>query len=414
MFSACGNKTMKVLGWPMAAAEGFNRSTLGLAAFRAATSGKIKNKATIERYGMAPDIKWGYEKAKEFAEEIVNDSHFVYGKENRPEAFRGGTANKWAALGYTFRTFTHNLLNLWVYMLKQGGPGRRAALKSLAATMAIGGMASIPLYKTFMNIMQQLTGDDPEEKILEMIGAEDSDLLRDMIVYGFPSVFGVNLGGSLGMELPGLDRLKINDSFADIGKDLLWDIIGIPTATIEDAANAIQAIGTGQYSRAAEYLLPTAAANPVKAVRMYNEGQTTLSGAAVGAAGKGGTAQPNKYSKGEAWKKGFGFQPLRASKEWDLYKESQNFIVKRQRFQAKLSTRYALAYRDEDQAAKDEVLKEWKAWNSEQKAAGRDWLIIGNDNMKSSIRSRIRGRKSPAYMRKREGEMVERMGLGTD
>ncbi|MBW2370179.1 MAG: hypothetical protein JRH15_20100 [Deltaproteobacteria bacterium] len=41
-------------------------------------------------------------------------------------------------------------------------------------------MASVPLYKTFMNIIQQLTGDDPEESILETLGVSDTDLLRDL------------------------------------------------------------------------------------------------------------------------------------------------------------------------------------------------------------------------------------------
>ena len=80
------NKLMKVMGYPMSVAERFNRGSLALAAFRAARDGKMKA-AARKRYGVEGE-KATYEQAKAFAEEIVRDSHFVYGKTNAPELLR--------------------------------------------------------------------------------------------------------------------------------------------------------------------------------------------------------------------------------------------------------------------------------------------------------------------------------------
>ena len=69
--------------------------------------------------------------------------------------------------------------------------------------------------ETNTNVVQQFTGDDPEEKILETLGVSDTDLLQDLIIFGAPSVFGVNLGGSVGMELPVFERIRFGESLGD-------------------------------------------------------------------------------------------------------------------------------------------------------------------------------------------------------
>jgi predicted RNA methylase len=258
-----GNKVMSVLGWPMAAAETLNRTSLALAAYRAATTGKINNAKTLAALGLEPGQKADYETAKKFAEEMVNDAHFVYGEQNRPEALRGGTANRMASVAYTFRTFTHNLINLWKWQFSQGGRGKVAIAKSLAATIALGGISSIPLYKTLMHILREMTGEDPEEVLTGWTG--DADWLRDIVVYGVPAISGFTIGGSIGMELPIFDRIRTNeDLFGQVGGSLT-ELIGVPWAMVEDIGRSVSNLRAGKgLFGGLEPLAPAILANPMR------------------------------------------------------------------------------------------------------------------------------------------------------
>ena len=194
------NKLMKVMGYPMSVAERFNRGSLALAAFRAARDGKMKA-AARKRYGVEGE-KATYEQAKAFAEEIVRDSHFVYGKTNAPELLRSSTAGRGLGAAFTFKTFTANLLGLWSWALRtQGKEGAIMVVKGLGATAALGGLVSLPFYATLMALFQAATGDDDDwtEAIRKQL--PQNTMLRDIVCYGLPAGAGVNLGGSLKMEL---------------------------------------------------------------------------------------------------------------------------------------------------------------------------------------------------------------------
>ena len=193
------NKLMKVMGYPMSVAERFNRGSLALAAFRAARDGKMKA-AARKRYGVEGE-KATYEQAKAFAEEIVRDSHFVYGKTNAPELLRSSTAGRGLGAAFTFKTFTANLLGLWSWALRtQGKEGAIMVAKGLGATAALGGLVALPFYATLMALFQAATGDDDDwtEAIRKQL--PQNTMLRDIVCYGLPAGAGVNLGGSLKME----------------------------------------------------------------------------------------------------------------------------------------------------------------------------------------------------------------------
>ena len=399
------NKLVKFLGIPMMVAEKFNRASLALAAFDAATAGKITNKETLKALGLKKGEKASYRQAKEFAQNIVDDAHFVYGKANRPEIFRGSNAGKVANTAYTFRTFTHNLVNLWRHMWQKGGPGKRAVMKSLAATIAIGGISSIPLYKTFMHVVRQLSGDDWEEDaILEHI-PEDANWLRDIIVYGFPAIAGVNIGGSVGMELPVFERIRVDDSFVD----QLWsgtgEILGIPGAILEDAESAIQAINSGQGVRAFEYLLPVGFANVFKGYRMKNEGLYTRSGRPIVLPGE---SQPQGITTREMISKMLGFQPTSVQKGWNLSQKLSDLQAYKTTTQRDFADRLANAIHKRDQAKANKIVGEIQAWNLEQIEKGRPEYLI---DIKNSLRSRMNGRQPPKYMRPKAMVLKNRMNM---
>ncbi|MGD9364582.1 MAG: PLxRFG domain-containing protein, partial [Desulfobacteraceae bacterium] len=407
VFSA-SNKVMRVLGWPMGFAEGLNRSTLALAAYRAAVSGKIQRPETLTELGLDKGDKAPYEIAKRFAETVVNDAHFVYGKSNRPEALRGDVG-KWGSLAYTFRTFSHNLINLWSWMYKQGGPGRKALLKSIGAMAVIGGLSSIPLYKTFMHIIREATGDDWEEKLIDSWLPDQAHLMRDMIVYGVPAGMGFTLGGSIGMELPVFDKMKLNQSLTGQLGSNIGEIIGVPWAVIEDLEAAANSYRSGQKLRAMEYLLPTAASNPLKAIRMHTTGQTSISGRPIS---DPGSNAPRKITVKEAIGKAMGLQPVSSTKSWDLYKTIQAYAEFKQAKQRSFANRIANAWRAGDMKKVREVASEIEAWNKEQLCKGRYRYLMTNEDIIRALQARSRSGQPPKYLWQDTGQMMRMRGVG--
>ena len=310
------NKLMKVMGYPMSVAERFNRGSLALAAFRAARDGKMKA-AARKRYGVEGE-KATYEQAKAFAEEIVRDSHFVYGKTNAPELLRSSTAGRGLGAAFTFKTFTANLLGLWSWALRtQGKEGAIMVAKGLGATAALGGLVSLPFYATLMALFQAATGDDDDwtEAIRKQL--PQNTMLRDIVCYGLPAGAGVNLGGSLKMELALTGGMQKGGTPKEVLTEGIGDIIGIPwDMFVERPSKVMEAMRADNYWRAVEEVVPTAVSNGMKAWRLATEGQKTLKGRDINDPGEQGA---RKLSSGEAFGKLLGFQPVSATRSSRLH-----------------------------------------------------------------------------------------------
>ena len=310
----------RVMAWPMSAAERFNRTSLALAAYRAARAGKVVNTETLERFGYQKGQKFDEQSARDFAAGLVTDSHYLYGKANRPEIFRHGDVGKVASSFYTFRSFTHNTLEFWRTLFKMGWRGKAA----------------------------------------------------DVLFYGMPSMAGVTISGSLGMELPILQDLKGDKPW---GRQILssgMEIFGVPVAMLEKIGNTFEFAGKGDYWRAMEEALPTAASNVMKAIRLADEGITTHSGKPIA----DGTGRPAKLSKPEAVAKALGFQPVRQSKAFDAHKGQSDVEAFKKNKQDELVTRYLKAFRAKDMAAKEEVLRDWRDYNNKMIREDKRHLVI--------------------------------------
>ena len=396
------NKAMEVLGKPMEVAERFNRASLALAAFRTAVDGKINNKKTLKRLGLKKGEKASYDIAKEFAEDIVNDAHFVYGKTNRPEAFRGHQVLKIASAGYTFRTFTHNLINLWTWMWKQDAIGKRAVMKSIAAMTVIGGVSSIPLYKTFMHLIRQLTGDDWGEEVIDKVIGDERNALRDMILYGVPAGMGFTLGGSIGMELPIFDKVKLDKSVPDQIQSNIGEVIGVPWAAGEDLWDAMVFLSDGQYGRAFENLAPSAFANIRKGYRLGTEGQKSVSGKPITLPGE---TKPTKLSKMEMLGKMSGYQPVSLTKGYDIYQKIQDFKAYKTKAKRDLADKYANAKTNKE---KNKIIEQIKDWNQKQRDSGRPEYIISVKEFQLALQYRRRPTRPPRAFRRKAKELKEK------
>lgn len=364
----------RVMAWPMSAAERFNRTSLALAAYRAARAGKVVNTETLERFGYQKGQKFDEQAARDFAAGLVTDSHYLYGKANRPEIFRHGDVGKVASSFYTFRSFTHNTLEFWRTLFKMGWRGKAAVGISLGMTATLGGLVSVPLWSTAMTVWRQLfaDGDDPERKLYNWAYKNGGKNAADVLFYGMPSMAGVTISGSLGMELPILQDLKGDKPW---GRQILssgMEIFGVPVAMLEKIGNTFEFAGKGDYWRATEEALPTAASNVMKAIRLADEGITTHSGKPIA----DGTGRPAKLSKPEAVAKALGFQPVRQSKAFDAHKGQSDVEAFKKNKQDELVTRYLKAFRAKDMVTKEEVLRDWRDYNNKMIREDKRHLVI--------------------------------------
>lgn len=378
------NKFTKLLGLPMSEIERFNRASLALAAYRAARSGKLKEKAK-GKYGI--EGKATYEQAKEFASEVVRDAHFVYGKSNMPEFMRSNTAGRALASMYTFRTFSHNMLAMWAWALRtQGREGAAFCAKSIGATMALGGVTALPLYATLMALFQAVTGDDDDwtETIRNYL--PQNNLLRDAVCYGAPAIAGVSIGGSLKMETPLTKGLKKGKNPKEVLTDSIGDIIGIPyDLGIVKASNMMEAQAQGNYWRMIEEAMPTFVKNGMQAWRLYSEGQTTMRGRPINSPGKEGA---RKLSGAEAVGKALGFQPVSSTKSYDAYTASKRREEVRSDKINDLAVMVLKTHDTGDPSGRRQALKDMQTWNAKMREESKPQMTIKFEDVMRRVRSR--------------------------
>lgn len=394
------NKLMKVMGYPMSVAERFNRGSLALAAFRAARDGKMKA-AARKRYGVEGE-KATYEQAKAFAEEVVRDSHFVYGKTNAPELLRSSTAGRGLGAAFTFKTFTANLLGLWSWALRtQGKEGRIMVAKGLASTIALGGLVSTPFYATVMALVQAVSGDDDDwtEAIRKQL--PQNTMLRDIVCYGLPAGAGVNLGGSLKMELALTGGMQKGGTPKEVLTEGLGDIIGIPwDMFVERPSKVMEAMRADNYWRAVEEVVPTAVSNGMKAWRLATEGQKTLKGRDINDPGEQGA---RKLSSGEAFGKLLGFQPVSATRSYDAYTASKHSDSVRADKADEVATIMVKALDAGDSAEMVSARKVLKDWNLKMEEEGKPHMrILMKDVQKRVTQRRRKARMTPKARQKGE------------
>ena len=394
------NKLMKVMGYPMSVAERFNRGSLALAAFRAARDGKMKA-AARKRYGVEGE-KATYEQAKAFAEEIVRDSHFVYGKTNAPELLRSSTAGRGLGAAFTFKTFTANLLGLWSWALRtQGKEGAIMVAKGLGATTALGGLVSLPFYATLMALWQAAAGDDDDwtEAIRKRL--PQNTTLRDIVCYGLPAGAGVNLGGSLKMELALTGGMQKGSTPKEVLTEGIGDIIGIPwDMFVERPSKVMEAMRADNYWRAVEEIVPTAVSNGMKAMRLATEGQKTLKGRDINDPGEQGA---RKLSSGEAFGKLLGFQPVSATRSYDAYTASRHSDSVRADKADEVATIMVKALDAGDSAEMVRARKVLKDWNVKMEEEGKPHMrILMKDVQKRVTQRRRKARMTPKARQKGE------------
>lgn len=400
----------RLLGWPMSKVEIFNRTSLALAAYRAARVGAFKTKA-LKEYGLEPGQKMTHEQARDFAAMLVRDTHFEYGRGNLPEFLRSNVAGRMLSPVFTFRSFGANILNLWWRaLLYEGKEGRTFVAKSLGATVALGGLTAFPFYATLAALCAAASGDDEDwtAKIRNALPA--NNLLRDVVCYGLPSLLGVNIGGSLRMETPFTEGMKRGGTFKEAMTESLGDLLGIPyDLAVNKPSKFLEARRFGADYRAVEVLVPTFVANAMQAWRLSTEGQTTLRGRPINSPGQPGA---RKLSTGEAFGKALGFQPTSSAKSYEAYAaEKRRTSMRSDRMDD--FTNQAL----DDLESKGrpymmrELRKKLQAWNKEMEAEGKPAMKIMPKDVLRRVAARRRENRPTRDQREKGAAQMATWGV---
>lgn len=393
-------KTVRYMGLPMEIAERYNRLSIGLAAFRAARDGKITNKNTLAEFKIRPGEKAGFDAAKSFAEGVVTDAHFIYGKTNMPAFMRGSAGAKALSSAYTFRTFNHNLLSMWRWMLTSGDrQGKKAFAYSIGSIILLGGLGALPFYNSIASLLRQLFGVD-------YLGAEVRKLIpdhqRDLVMYGAPSLLGIGIGSSIGMELPIFDKIKSSQNLSEQAFEGIGQLIGIPAAMLKEVLDVVDAVRNGRGDRAWEIVAPTFLKNIMVAHRLSTEGQTTMAGKPINFPGERGARTITDY---EAGMKVLGFQPLSSTKSFEVYKTMEDLKAYKDNKLHELANKYMAAKNSGDIEGMAKVREDVRAWNIKMNEEGHPEHKI---DLSKSIAARSKTAKPPRAMR---GEARELMDL---
>jgi len=321
--------------------EQWNRGTTMLAAYRLA-----------RKQGM------NHIHASEAAKNASDKAHGVYGKSTMPMWAMGtNPAAKIGQMFYVYQKFGHNYLQM-LYDMGAKKHNIKGLMFATLSPLVLAGAAAAPLKEVFLAMFAPLfrllfdDDRDPEkwvwDEIRKHLGPEAEKIGR----HGLTGAMGVDISSSLSAGV-GIPKNFI---------DLTGAIGGVATEIVE----AKESIRNKQYGRAAEHLLPTGLANPLRAMREATEGATTRNNRRVWDE----RGKPYLPSAGETAVRAVGFrstdQATISERTWEGHRQQAHFSEMRD----KLYERYrAWMLGKRDRREYLEIVAEVREYN--RKARGK-------------------------------------------
>ncbi|RLC49237.1 MAG: hypothetical protein DRH57_00005, partial [Candidatus Cloacimonadota bacterium] len=260
-------------------------------------------------------------KAMEEATTIVNMSHYLMGKLNLPIIATGGdVASGLMRLALTFRSFTLNLLESYIYMLRHLPKGQRVwglnkeGLRfvgySFAAFTLFGGILAIPFLDDWLQLLERLTGIPIRKRLVTVFGNPDSPL-SVALERGLPAaLIGMDLSGSLKIEFPRRPE------------DILNTIFGVYGGLSKSFADAMVALDGYDSLNILYRIMPQVFANPIRAYEAYKGIKNQYNKVILDEEGR-----PLRLTEGEAVLLALGIRPTRLGRTY-LYKSTSRNIEK--------------------------------------------------------------------------------------
>ena len=297
----------------------------------------------------------------DYADKIIYTTHGDYSGFNAPRITRQGLGR----LATQFRKFQLIQISLIARLYNDAFQhedpatrliGKKALAFTIGHTAIMGGIMGLPGFAAVAALYGMLFGDEdePDNPELALRRAIDDDTIADLLVKGVPAALGVDVSGKLGMGqmlsiLPYTDIKFTRKDLPAAGYALLTGPFGGLTLK---AADGINYMGSGDYQKGLEQLLPSGLANISKAERFASEGITTKAGDVV--------MKPEDIGALDAFMVALGLPTkpitdrnfLNAAKfQYDEFYNEKASDIKRE---------YVRAYKEGDNAGLSEAREEWK------------------------------------------------------
>lgn len=345
--------------------EKWNRGTTMLAAYRLA-----------RKNGMSHD------QAAETAKTSSDKAHGVYGKSTMPMWAQGtNPAAKLGQMMYVYSKFGHNYLQM-LYDMGFKKKNIKGAMFAFLSPLVLAGGAAFPFKDAIFGFAGFILGllgfdRDPEkwvwDQIREHLGGDAEKFGR----HGLTGAMGVDISGSLSIGV-GIPKGFI---------DLTGAIGGVATEITEAGAS----LANREPGRAAEHLLPTGLANPLRAMRESKEGATTRNRRRVWDE-KG---KPYVPGTGASIARGFGFrsteQAVLSERTWEGHREQGKISDRRNSIYERYRA-WMLGGRDRDEYKK--IVKEVQDFNRfirENRLRGESYIT--SQSLKNQARRMMRPSK---------------------
>ncbi|CAB4211858.1 Helicase/UvrB, N-terminal [uncultured Caudovirales phage] len=264
----------------------------------------------IAGYRVFKEQGMGHATALKKALDVNSMVNIDMGRYNLPGWARGPVGRTF----YALQSYIQHMLNyLWNRSSSGNRTDQKAVLRLLFAMFLIGGLpAGAPGSDELDKLILMLFGYSPKLALKEWSRkhakeyGSAGEMLEGFVWHGIPGSLkplgiGVSMTGSTQLRIPFLTNV--------IGGDDMFKALGGPAAGLATkGGRSMQAALRGDYGRAVEYLLPTAIANPLSAIRQATDGVKTAAGKRVEYKGK-----QLKMTPGEAVIRTIGLQPARTA-----------------------------------------------------------------------------------------------------
>lgn len=299
------------------------------------------------------------QKAIDYADRILKETHGDYSSFNAPRAFN----TKLGKVALQFRKFQLIQLSFYAKLVRDAFTNpdeRKVALRtlafSLAHTAALAGVRGLPGYAAIAWILGKLFGDDdePYDLTLEMrktIGDKD---LANLIMNGAPTLGGVDLSGKIGagnmlsiLPFSNADLSTSQGRNQAAGELLLGASGGMATRFLDGAGMML----SGDYYKGLEQMLPKGFADALKAYREATGGMTRRNGDVI--------LPAEDISELQTFWTALGLTGIDKSV---TYERRQRALAMDENFQDRATTlknQYAAAFKARDTEAMREAREAW-------------------------------------------------------
>lgn len=241
--------------------------------------------AGVAAYNMARENKMNHEQATDYAVKVLRDTQGDTSRMNSPLIFK--KVPKFLMQYKRFQFMTAALYAKAFHQMFNGASdeekaiGRRMLAYKMFHTTLGAGVLGWPLMNLAKMVFGMLGKDDEpkdlERSLREWIGDPD---MANMLLHGPLSLIGLDMSAKLddsnAFSIMPYGEWDFTSSKGI--KDTVFNLAGPAASQAAKFADGVGLMMKGDYYKGLEKLMPTGAANAIKATRIYNEGYTLKNG----------------------------------------------------------------------------------------------------------------------------------------